>query len=65
LKRDADQQPITELDTRFTDQDAVPTDWEECRQADALNKQGFENHARGPAKGPLAVLVFYDLQNAM
>ena len=28
------KQPVTELDTRFSDQDAVATDWEETRRAD-------------------------------
>jgi nitroimidazol reductase NimA-like FMN-containing flavoprotein (pyridoxamine 5'-phosphate oxidase superfamily) len=27
------KQPVTELDTRFSDQDAVATDWEETRRA--------------------------------
>jgi nitroimidazol reductase NimA-like FMN-containing flavoprotein (pyridoxamine 5'-phosphate oxidase superfamily) len=27
------QQPVTELDTRFSDEDAVATDWEETRRA--------------------------------
>ena len=27
------QQPVTELDTRFSDQNAVATDWEETRRA--------------------------------
>ena len=27
------KQPVTELDTRFSDQDAVVTDWEETRRA--------------------------------
>ena len=27
------QQPVTELDTRFSDQDAVASDWEETRRA--------------------------------
>jgi hypothetical protein len=27
------KQPVTELDTRFSDQDAVATDWERTRRA--------------------------------
>ena len=27
------EQPVTELDTRFSDQDAVATDWKETRRA--------------------------------
>jgi hypothetical protein len=27
------QEPVTELDTRFSDRDAVATDWEETRGA--------------------------------
>ena len=34
------QQPVTELDTRFSDQNAVATDWEETRRA--LEAAGFE-----------------------
>jgi hypothetical protein len=27
------KQPVTELDTRFSDRDAVATDWKETRRA--------------------------------
>jgi len=35
-------QPVTELDTQFSDQDAVATDWNETRRA--LEVSGLDRH---------------------